>query len=253
LPTRDDALRATLLDFFVDTAPSPYLTDWLRDIGQPTQGTVAEKRLRIKEHTAYLSMPVETLPDQTAFYLSPFTSDALEELCKVLGLSPDGTRDMRYRRIMREVRFREGWLQKLSEDERRLPTASTVRPFVQWYPVIKRGTHESDYYGAFAEEMEEVFDENMVHEQLPVAYGSSLKIDFHIGHPQHGGVGIEFKRPKSNSELQRALGQIQQYKSRYGDELLIVLFPDEIDKAQKTLFLDSCKLTGIDVVVKEAA
>jgi hypothetical protein len=113
--------------------------------------------------------------------------------------------------------------------------------------------HEADYYGAFAEEMEEVFDETIVHEQLPIAYGSSLKIDFHIGHPQQGGVGIEFKRPKTNSELQRALGQLQQYKTRYGDQLLIILIPDDIDKAQRTLFVDSCKLVGIQLVTKEAA
>lgn len=97
------------------------------------------------------------------------------------------------------------------------------------------GTHEADYYDACVEEMEEIFDENVVHEQLRIAYGSSLKIDFYIGHPQHGGVGVEFKRPKTNSELQRALGQVQQYKTRYGDQLLIVLVPDDIDKAQKNI------------------
>jgi hypothetical protein len=253
MPARDDALRAKLLDFFLETAPGPALSDWLRDIGQSTQGTVADKRQRIRQHTAFLSTPVEEFPERLVGYLDPYTSDGLADLCEVLELDDEGTRDTRYRRVMREVGFREGWLQKPLDSERKEPKLATVRPFVQWYPIVKRGAHEADYYDAFAEEMEEVFDESVVHGQLPIAYGSSLKIDFHIGHPQQGGVGVEFKRPKTNSELQRALGQVQQYKTRYGDQLLIVLVPDDIEKAQKTLFLDSCKLAGIDVVVKEAA
>jgi len=253
MPNRDDSFRAMLLDFFVETAPGPELSDWLRDIGQSPQGSVAEKRQRIREHTAYLTMPVETFPEQTRAYLSAYHSEGLAVLCDVLGLSADGTKDTRYRRIMREVGFREGWLQRPAENGAMSPTVAIVRPFVEWYPINKRCAHESDYYGAFAEEMADVFGDDLVHEQLPIAFGSALKIDFHIGHPQEPRVGVEFKRPKNNSELQKALGQVSQYKTRYGDELLLVLIPDDIDKAQKTLFMDSCRLAGVQVVVKEAA
>jgi hypothetical protein len=48
-----------------------------------------------------------------------------------------------------------------------------------------------------------------------------LKIDFHVGDPQGIGVGIEVKMPTSNSEVQRALGQIDQYQRRYGSELIL--------------------------------
>jgi hypothetical protein len=253
MPARDESLRASLLEFFIETTPGPALADWLRDIGQSLHGTVAEKRQRIRQHTAFLSTPVEEFRERLLSYLDPYTSEGLADLCQLLGLDAEGNRDARYRRIVREVGFRESWLHKPVENEKNRPTVSTVRPFVQWYPIVKRGGHEADYYGAFAAEMEEIFDASVVHEQWPMAHGSSLKIDFHIGHPQHGGVGVEFKRPNTNSELQRALGQLQQYKTRYGDQLLIVLVPDDIDRAQKTLFLDSCKLVGIEVIVKEAA
>jgi hypothetical protein len=44
-----------------------------------------------------------------------------------------------------------------------------------------------------------------------VAHGSTLKIDFHVGDPQADGVGIEVKVPKNNADVQRTLGQLDQY------------------------------------------
>jgi hypothetical protein len=70
-----------------------------------------------------------------------------------------------------------------------------------------------------------------VHEQVAVAHGTTLKIDFHIGGtvPGQGGVGIEFKMPTSNSDIQKAIGQLGQYQTCYGQSLIVVVFPDFLD------------------------
>jgi hypothetical protein len=129
-------------------------------------------------------------------------------------------------------------------------TVDTVRPFVEWYPLLNRGKYEKDLYPAFAEEMEEIFGEENLHEQYAVAHGNSLKIDFHIGHPQEHGVGVEFKVPASNAELQRGVGQLGQYKLRYGDHLILVMVPDFLDKTQQMMFTDACRQFGVSVIVK---
>jgi hypothetical protein len=110
--TADPELRQCLLDFFIDSATGQDLSEWLRDIGLDPKGSVADKQNRIRQNTRYLSMPSDDFPAQTEIYLKPFTSDDLADICEVLGLRVEGTRDARYRRIMREVRFREGWVAK---------------------------------------------------------------------------------------------------------------------------------------------
>jgi hypothetical protein len=58
--------------------------------------------------------------------------------------------------------------------------------------------------------------------------------------------------PINNSEIQRAIGQLQQYKDRYGSNLVIVLLPDLLtQKAQITFFVEQVAANGIAVVVKE--
>jgi len=67
---------------------------------------------------------------------------------------------------------------------------------------------------------------------------------------QRSGTGVEFKMPTNNAELQRALGQMDQYQVRYGENLLVVLFPDFLDKSQWTLFVDKLSEKKIPVIVK---
>jgi len=245
----DIAFRKTLLECYLSLATSPGLSRWLEDIGQDPKGSVDDKRQRIREHTQYLSMSRETFPQQTLSYLSPYTADHLAEICEALGLQTDGTKDGLFRRIYREVGYREGWLE-------RVPAAvesfdkPLVLPFVAWYPIRRRGEYENDYYDAFEDEMVELFDEEYVHPQYAVAHGSTLKIDFHIGRPQQPGVGVEFKRPTNNNELQRALGQMDQYLAAYEPNLIVVLIPDALNKAQETLFVDALRGKGIATVVK---
>ena len=247
--TPDQALREQLFSFILDSTSSQDLSDWLQDIGQDSKGTADEKANRLKEHSGYLQTPTEEFPIETILHLNSFPANNLAELCESLRLDADGPKTTLVRRIYREVGFREGWLPpKLQE----APTIvkETVLPFVQWYPLLKAGQYEKDYYRDFYDEMSELFGSINVHEQLAIAYGNTLKIDFHIGHPQRGGVGIEFKMPTNNGEIQRALGQLDQYMNHYKEEVIVVLLPDFLTDAQLQLFLDELKRKEITVVVK---
>ena len=64
------------------------------------------------------------------------------------------------------------------------------------------------------------------------------------------GVGVEFKLPTSNAEVQRAIGQMDQYRERYADQLIIVLVPDFLEKAQTQMFTDQARAKSIAVVIK---
>lgn len=247
--TIDVDLRKTLLESYLSLATSPELSRWLEDIGQDPKGSVDDKRQRIRQHTKYLSMSREGFPQQTLNYLAPYTADHLAEICEALGLETDGTKDDLFRRIHREVGYREGWLEHVPIAVETFDK-EVVLPFVRWYPLRTKGEYESDCYGSFDGEMMEVFGEERVHPEYPVAHGSTLKIDFHIGRPQQPGVGVEFKRPANNSELQRALGQMDQYVVAYGPNLIVVLIPDALSKAQETLFVDALGKKGITTVVK---
>jgi hypothetical protein len=250
LPTADAELRKKLLDYYVEMSTGAELSEWLRDIGQKPAGTVEEKSQRVLAHTAYLSMPADKFPEQTRQYLARYSSEHLAEICEELGLSNDGTKDALYRRIMREVGYREDWLKRYDSGTKSALDMEIVRPFINWYPITKRGQYEKDFNPGFFEEMEEIFGEDSVHEQYAVAHGNSLRINFHLGHPQEHGVGVEFKLPTSNSELQRGIGQLGQYKKRYENSLILVLLPDFIDKAQALLFMDACRDAGVSVVLK---
>lgn len=248
--TADASLRSALLDYYLANATSAELTEWLRDIDRDARGTVEEKRARVRAHTKYLAMPPADFPEQTLLYLAQYSAAHLEGICDVLKVSADGTRDMNWRRIMRTVAYREGWLSPPGTLEERAFTMDLVRPFVDWHLIAKRGNYERDFYRGFGDDMEEIFGEIYVHEQLPVASGTTLKIDFHIGHPQRGGVGIEFKMPTSNADLQRAWGQIDQYQARYGTNLLVVLLRDFIGSAQLNPFIEKLAEKGVALVVK---
>jgi len=246
----DPALRTALLDYYLQHATGAELSDWLRDLGEDSKGTLEEKRARVRACTKYLSMPAEEFPDQTISYLSVYDSGHLSGICEALGIDDSGGKEIKWRRVMREVATREGWLPQIHPTSLRTLTLENVRPFVEWHLIPKREAYEKDFYPGFLDEMEEVFGHDNVHQELPIAFGSTLKIDFHIGHPQRAGVGIEFKMPTNNSELQRALGQMDQYKTRYGDQLLVVLLPDFLQKSQVTLFLDQLREKNIASIVK---
>ena len=124
---------------------------------------------------------------------------------------------------------------------------------VAWYPLYQRKPCEKDHYSDFFETMVDVFGEHLVHDQVAVAHGSSLKIDFHIGStvPGHHAVGVEFKMPANNSDVQKALGQLGQYQGRYGESLVVVVFPDLLDSKHLVPFLHDLTRMRIAHVVKK--
>lgn len=249
--TPDAGLRSTLLGYFVEYATSAELADWLRNIGQDAKGSVEDRRARVLANSKYQSMPAEEFPQQTIYYLETYSaSEHLEGISEVLGIRLEGNREQLWRRIMREVGLREGWLPKIGTLSEEMINLTLVRPFVEWHLIAKRPKYERDFYSSFLEDMEEIFGKNYALDQLPVASGSTLKIDFHVGHPQRGGVGVEIKMPVNNSDIQRALGQIDQYQARYRDQLLVVVLPDMLNKAQLTLFIENLTAKGVTVVIK---
>jgi len=250
IPQADPDFRRKLLECFIESQTSAGLADWLREIGQEFKGTLQERQERVRAHTQYLSMPASDFPRQTKNYLAPFTTDELACVCLTLGLADDGPKDCLYRRIMREVGFREGWLPR--EVNAGSISVGDLALFLSWYSTPRRGRFEKDFYPSLAEELAEVFGNDQVYEQLPIAHGTTLKIDFHLGHPQGKGIGIEVKMPTNNSEIQRGLGQIDQYLHRYGDQFILLLVPDFMSEAALVFMTDQLRLKGVTTVVKHA-
>ena len=249
-PTANLEFRQKLLDCYFDVSTSKELSEWLRDLGQDPSGTAEEKIVKIRQQTKYLSMPAETFPDQTIQYLRWLSSgDGLFLIAESLGLNCEGSKDVLFRKIYREVGFQEGWLPRVTNRAAAL-TKETVLPFVQWYPILKNREYEKDYYEDFYTEMAQVFGKDKVHEQYAIAHGKTLKVDFHIGHPQQGGVGIEFKMPNSQGDIQRAQGQLEDYQMRYGRNLIVVLLPNFMTETEVGMFTDTVRGKGVTTVVK---
>lgn len=249
-PSADSEFRQKLLDCYLDISTSKELSDWLRDLGQDPSGTAEEKIAKIQKHTKYISMPPETFPGQTLNYLRCLSSgDGLFPIAESLGLNSAGSKDVLFRRIYREVGFQEGWLPRVVNESAAL-TMEAILPFVQWYPILKNRAYEKDYYEDFHAEMAEVFGKDKVHEQYAIAHGKTLKIDFHIGHPQQCGVGIEFKMPNSQGDIQRAHGQLEDYQTRYGRNLIVVLLPNFMTETEIGMFTDTVRSKGVATVVK---
>lgn len=248
----DPELRETLLSYFLDTLTASELSGWLAEIGQESRGTAEEKRQRIRANTKYLTMPAAEFPRQTENYLEPYSPGHLGDLCEVLGLPSEGTKEARYRRIMRQVHYREGWLPQIPAQSDSGLNSETVMPFLGYFPILNRNTYkyERDFYPMIRDELQEVFGADAVFEQQPIAHGSILKIDFHVGDPHGHGVGVEVKMPTSNSDIQRTLGQIDQYQSRYGTNLILMVLNDFLKSESERFLLDELLRKGIPTVLR---
>ena len=247
----DRQFRLVLLEYFLECATSAQLTEWLRNLGAFTKGSADEKRARVRSATKYIELPAAEFPQKTICHLERYSSaEHIDGICQALQLDREGPRDLKWRRIMRQVAFREGWLvrpEALGEGEF---TVDSVLPYVDWHLVMRERGYERDLYPGFQEDMQDLFGPQRVHEQLPVASGTNLKIDFHLGHPLLGGVGVVFKLPTNTADLQRAIGQIEQYQGRYAENLIVVLFPRLLDNAQSTAFVARLSEKGVAVVCK---
>lgn len=249
-PAVNEEFRTKLLNFFLAELPSEELSRWLQDLKQDSRGSIAEKIARIREHTRYLTTPVVEFPEQTLNHLRVLNRvEILVDLCRELGLSDQGSKSVLFRRIYREVGYCEGWLTPIDVRSPVFETA-TVLPFVQWYPILSWPDYEREYYDDFHDEMVDVFGTEYVHDQVVVAHGNALKIDFHIGPVQEDGVGVEFKLPANNPEVQRAGGQIDQYLRRYRANLIVVLIPHLLKSTDVSLLRESLRGKSVELVIK---
>jgi hypothetical protein len=246
------ALRERLLTFMLEDLTSPGLSDWLRNLDADTRGTVEEKKQRIRQRSKFLREPPLTMIAEAMADFCDSSPGAVAKLCEELGIPSNASKQGLLRRLHRFVATQEGLLPPRPHSGP-WPTVHEVYPFVAWYPVYKGKNYERQFYAEFRETMTDIFGEALVHEQMPVAHGTTLKIDFHIGSavpPGQGGVGIEFKMPTSNSEVQKAIGQLGQYQVRYGQSLIVVVFPDFLEQRILVPFFHELTGRGIAHVVK---
>ena len=249
VPEIDREFRQVVLEWSLSFMKGPDLTDWLRNLKQPTQGTVDEKLQRIREHTTYPTMTPAVFRDEFLAELRESGAEELKALCDDLQLDNTGTKAKLFRRCFRALGYREKWLSPV--DAGATPTLASVLQFVEWYPILVRSDYEKDHYNEFEDEMSEVFGDGNVHDQHAVALGVSLKIDFHIGDPMGPGVGVEFKLPASTSDIQKALGQISLYAKVYGPSLIVVILPQMMrDDRQVLLLVAQVREAGLTPVVK---
>jgi hypothetical protein len=242
--------RELLLKCYLEWQTAPELSRWLQDLGQEPKGSIEEKKARIREHTRFLSMSPQMFVEENINHLRMLNrADIFADICQELGLDREGSKNDLFRRICRGIRYREGWAGSISKSHPEI-NKQTVSQFVTWYPILRWSDYEKDYYDDFVNEMIEVFGEDNVHEQFPIAHGNTLRIDFHIGHPQNGGVGVEFKLPTNKGEIDRARGQLDDYLSRYGSNLIVVLIPHLLEPKLVIPFREDLHRKGIETVVK---
>jgi len=246
VPTPNPQVRRRLLRCILQLCDSATLSRWLHAIGRGGGGRVVEKRLRILRYTRYLSMSVVEFSNQTLAYLKQHGALAdARRVCAALGLPTHGTRRALVHRALRCIH----------RLERRLPpvgvlSACAVRAVASAYPILARRT-EAAYCDEFEEEANEIWPAR-VHRHYPITNGTALRIDFHIGAAGTDGIGVEFKVPRKNSDIQRAKGQLDQYLAAYPAGRLVVVVIDDghLSEAALSLFERDARSRGVHVVRK---
>ena len=244
------SLREQLLDFLLDDLTSQGLSDWLKELGQDPRGSPDEKKHRIRQHSPFLTAPAPKMIHEAMAELKETAPDYVRTLCRRWGLPDEGSKFALMRRLHRYIATREGLLPPWTRGAQ--PSVRDVYSLVGWYPIYQNKSYERDLYDDFEAEMIDVFGENLVHHQVSVAHGTTLKIDFHLGSPVHGGVGVEFKMPANNSDIQKAIGQLGQYQMRYGASLIVVVFPNLIENKHLLPFTHELTRMNVWHVVKRS-
>lgn len=168
-PGGDRGLREKLLDCYVNFSLSKELSEWLQDLGQVPAGTVEEKLARIRQRANVITVPAESFPRQTIFYLSRYDREILSEICQELGISDEGSKDTLFRRIYHEVGCREGWLQPVPEDARHLIKETFL-------PILTNFDYEHLSSMSIGEELSDLFGEEKVHIQAQPAHGRAMVV-----------------------------------------------------------------------------
>jgi len=167
LSPENKALRARLIDCYLNFSMSKELSEWLQDLGLPSTGTMQEKLARLQQHADSLVLPAESFPRQTIYYLNKYDEDILSEICQDLGIDGIGPKDVLLPRIYREVGLREGWLQPLSKDARLIIAETFI-------PILKSFDHRKDYYLDLWGELSDVLGDDNTPMPAPHAYGSAV-------------------------------------------------------------------------------
>ncbi|HSB45070.1 MAG TPA: zinc ribbon domain-containing protein [Nitrospira sp.] len=167
LPRDNEELRARLIECYLNFSISKELSEWLQDLGLPSTGTTQEKLAGLRRHAGSLVLPAESFPRQTIYYLNKYDEEVLSEICQELGIDSTGPKETLLTRIYREVGLREGWIQPLSEDARRIITETFV-------PILKSFDLKKDYYLDLWGELSDVLGEDNVRLHVPQAYGSAI-------------------------------------------------------------------------------
>jgi hypothetical protein len=184
--------------------------------------------------------------------LSSLDVASIASVCEAFEIPTEcATKPVLVRRLHHFIAVQEGLIPNPAHTGQ-YPTVEDVYRAVDWYPHYKSKDYESQLYDDFFSTMTYIFNDELVHEQVVVARGAALKIDFHIGSavPGQGGVGVEFKMPASNSDVQKAMGQLGQYQSVYGQSLLVVVFPDFLQPKHLQPFFHDLASRGIAYIVK---
>ena len=145
-PTARDheALKARLIDCYVNFSMSRELSGWLQALELPSTGTMQEKLTRLRQQADSLVLPAESLSRQTIWYLNRYDEKILTEICDELGIDNSGPKERQITRIYHTVGLREGWLQPLSEDARHIIT-ETFLPILR--AVDHRNYDDLDQWG----------------------------------------------------------------------------------------------------------
>lgn len=56
--------------------------------------------------------------------------------------------------------------------------------------------------------------------------------------------------PNSQGDIQRAHGQLEDYQTRYGRNLIVVLLPNFMTETEVGMFTDTVRGKGVETVVK---
>lgn len=160
-------LREKLFECYINFSISKELSDWLRELGRPSCGTLKQQLAQLRELSASLVLPAETFPRQTIYYLSRYDPDILSEICHELGVSSEGSPEILFKRIYGEVGLREGWLRQPPEEARRI-VRDTFFPLLRSFGVVEDCS--LDVLDDFSEP---AGGENAPF-RSPLAYGSAL-------------------------------------------------------------------------------
>ncbi|MEK6803441.1 MAG: zinc ribbon domain-containing protein [Nitrospirota bacterium] len=166
-PRDHEALKARLIDCYVNFSMSRELSEWLQELGLPSTGTMEEKLARLRQHAGLLVLPAESLSRQTIWYLNRYDEPILTEICQELGIDHNGPKERLITRVYHAVGLQEGWLQPLSEDARKV-IAETFLPILR--AVDHRNYDDFDEWG----ELGNILDRENRNQPVAQGHGSAF-------------------------------------------------------------------------------